>query len=475
MHELPKPRVSLLSDPSESSRPDLMQHGQRALSRAQARARHVLGKPTAQTAFASYATLAISGGAGILLARTLGPRGRGELAAIQTWPNVLGTLALLGLPESIVYFAAKNRNEAARYAATATSIAIVSSSLVTISAVLILPVLLHNQSASTVRTAQIYSLIILLYSGGLSFNVLRAHEKFPQWNLLRLLPSLSWSGIVAVAFITKLTRPGPIALSQLASAAIMVIPFVVVTKRAIRGSWRPQRALVGPLLRYGLPNAATVLPQVLNLSLDQMIMVAAIPARDLGLYVVSVGWASLVSPAILAIGTVAFPAVASLDSPTEQQDALALASRRAVLISATLAVTAASLSPWGIALLFGPAYRGAIPAGVVLSLAVAVRAYAHVLQEGLRGLGRPSWVLGSEAIGLASTGVFLALLLPARGILGAAIASLLAYTTVLVVLLTVLARVERFPLRSLLVPTAADARSIVSSTRLHDNSRATGR
>src|ERR1039458_5350046 len=50
------------------------------------------------TLFANVATTIIAVGTGILAARLLGPVGEGKLAAIQTWPMLLGSLAMLGLP-----------------------------------------------------------------------------------------------------------------------------------------------------------------------------------------------------------------------------------------------------------------------------------------------------------------------------------------------------------------------------------------
>jgi O-antigen/teichoic acid export membrane protein len=53
---------------------------------------------------------------GVLAARLLGPNGRGELAAIQTWPAVIATIAMLGMPET-VYYAARESNRAGLLAA----------------------------------------------------------------------------------------------------------------------------------------------------------------------------------------------------------------------------------------------------------------------------------------------------------------------------------------------------------------------
>ncbi len=58
-------------------------------------------------------------GTGVVTARLLGAGGRGELAAIITWPQVLSFLALAGLTKSTAYHVRKDRGEAAGYFAGA--------------------------------------------------------------------------------------------------------------------------------------------------------------------------------------------------------------------------------------------------------------------------------------------------------------------------------------------------------------------
>ena len=66
----------------------------------------------------------------------------------------------------------------------------------------------------------------------------------------------------------------------------------------------------------------------------------------------------------------------------------------------------------------------------MLVLGSAFSGFNLTLQAGLQGLGRPWDVLTAELSGLAVTVPALALLLPAYGIMGAAVASLLSYLTV---------------------------------------------
>ena len=52
---------------------------------------------------------------GVVAARLLGPRGRGELVAIQTWPLFIAGIAMLGTPEALAYYSARSPTDAGRY------------------------------------------------------------------------------------------------------------------------------------------------------------------------------------------------------------------------------------------------------------------------------------------------------------------------------------------------------------------------
>ena len=62
-----------------------------------------------------------------------------------------------------------------------------------------------------------------------------------------------------------------------------------------------------PPTALGLPSMLNVLPQTLNLRLDQMLMTAALEPALLGLYVVAVAWSGILSPLVSAVGRVVPP------------------------------------------------------------------------------------------------------------------------------------------------------------------------
>src|SRR5438445_2570930 len=88
----------------------------------------------------------VNAATGILAARLLGPHGEGVLVAIQTWPTFLGTVAMLGLPEALVYFSARKTGQAGQYLGSALVTALLASLLIMALGWVIMPWVLAAQS-----------------------------------------------------------------------------------------------------------------------------------------------------------------------------------------------------------------------------------------------------------------------------------------------------------------------------------------
>jgi O-antigen/teichoic acid export membrane protein len=201
-------------------------------------------------------------------------------------------------------------------------------------------------------------------------------------------------------------------------------------------------------------------PQMLNLRLDQMLMAALLPARDLGLYVVAVAWSSAAAPLLSAIGAVMAPAVASAADQEQGTRRMAQGVRGTATLALALCLPLEVMTPLAIAILFGGGFKESIPAALVLVPAAGVLGLNLALQEGLRGMGRPYAALQAESGGLIVTTIVLAVTLRRMGMMGAAIASLLGYTTVCLVLLFKMQQICRMSLSTFLCPNIGEIRSI---------------
>ncbi len=394
---------------------------------------------------------------GVLAARLLGPTGRGELAAIQMWPSFIATMAMLGLPEALVYFCAREPDRAGRYLGSAVTLALVSSLPFTTAGYFLVPVLLAAQPAEVVAVSRWYFLLVPLFAlVGLPYHPLRGRQDFVRWNALRLLPSLGWVLVLVLAWTLGLAKPRWLAGAYLVMLATLFLPVMSVVRDRIPGPYRPGVREWVCLVQFGLPSFASGLPQMLNYRLDQMVIAAFLPASALGLYVVATSWGNIAAPLLSAIGSVVFPRVAGEREGLKRAHVLGQAIRVTVLVSLMVGTCLLLVTPCGLPWLFGAKFREAVSAALILVMAGSVWGLNQVMEEGLRGLGRPTAVLWAESTGLGVTAFFLWLLLPRLGLVGAALASLVGYVAVCIVSVAWTIKMASVSLRTLLIPARSD-------------------
>ena len=407
---------------------------------------------------AVYATAALSGP---LAARLLGPEGRGTLAAIQMWPGLLTVAATLGLPEAIVYFGAREPGRAGQWLFTAQLVALSASCVVVCIGYPVVSMALRQYDPGVVRAAHWYLLLIpVQVLIGIPSQLTRALGKFGLWNTVRIVPGVAWLAILALSFERGPTSPETLALAFLGFLGVAAVAITVVCVREFSTTEWFDPSAARKLLRYGIPSALGGVPQFLNLRMDQMLIAGFLTPAELGLYVVAVSWSSLSGIALGAIGPVLFQRMAAEHDSTHARAVFGQATRAAVIISGATAIAFAFVTPVSVGFLYGAGFHECVPAALILVGAYAVATTNSVLEDGLRGLGDPRGILHAELLGLAATGVSLALLLGPLKIVGAAIASVVGYSAVTAGLVVALRRHD-VTLQDALRPRVADVRNIV--------------
>jgi O-antigen/teichoic acid export membrane protein len=375
---------------------------------------------------------------GLLAARLLGPSGRGELAAIQTWGMALSILAMLGMPQALVYFAAREPEQSASHTTSAMIIALLGCVPVLVIGYLAMPWLLSAQRPAVASTARLYLLIgIVSAIAQVPLNALLGRRDFFAWNGLRILSSVCWLLPLLLAWGCDRRSAEFVAdMNMIFFATIFTTGVWVTIKTRIPGTYRPKLSSWKPMLAFGLPTVISTVPQNLNLRLDQMLMAGIFAPRLLGLYVTAVAWSSIVNPLFQAISVVIFPHVAAHVTREAQVSSLTRILRLGIPMAILVAGGVAFITPFGISFLFGHRFDESRAAGVVLVFAGAILGINSMLEDGLRGLGAPKATMWSEFGGLIVTVLLLALLLKPLGIMGAAIASLVGYATVAIQLVS---------------------------------------
>ncbi len=376
---------------------------------------------------------------GVLTARLLGPRGRGELAAIQSWPALLATLAMMGMPDAILYLTSRTPTKAGHYLASGIVVGLSVGGVFAPLGFWLIPRLLQSYNPSVIYAARVYLLVILVYAlQWLPLQSLRALGAWRLWNSYRLLPSLAWLILLlAVRCASAPYKACDLSCIFLVIQIALILPLLLILRLHIPGPYLPQIGCFAPLIHYGFPSALNILPQTLNVRLDQLLMVALLGPDSLGYYAVAVAWSGAGTPLFNSISPVLFPRLSAEIDLGQQCALLRSVLPRIVFVVILLTFFIWGLTPLAIPILFGTRFIPAIPAALILVAANGFSALNINLEASLQGLGGPRSVLAAELAGLVATIICLVMLLRRYEIIGAAVSSLISYsiTTALLVLL----------------------------------------
>jgi O-antigen/teichoic acid export membrane protein len=399
------------------------------------RTRGTQTRDVAATFLTNLIVAGISLGTAMLVARLFRPAGRGQLAAIQAWPNLVAIVAAFGVQDAVIFRGSKEPNRAGGYAASGAVLILALGVPAGLVVSWLLPYLLSSQSHEVIRTSQLYVAFALVAGAAntSSLALTRATQRTLLWNGLRVGAVLAWLAVLVGMWISG--NRSPTSAVWLYAVAIWVFSIVSLglVRSSLRGQWRPRVAACRQLLPFVLPNWLAVAIQMLSQRADQLVTCGLLADREVGFYAVAVSWAALASLGSTAVSAVAFPRIAAQGDPASQLRA----ARRSLLVGSLVAlgcaIVLALAAPLGIRLLFGRDFIPALLPALMLLAAALLRAMSDLVQSASRGLGKPSHVALSEAGG-AVTGLPLALLLvPRHGMLGAATAAVASGAAVLCV------------------------------------------
>jgi O-antigen/teichoic acid export membrane protein len=394
---------------------------------------------------------------GPLLARSLGADGRGLLAAIAIPIGVLPFVAQLGLGSFAVNAAAKGRSPASVFGSLAVPLAIVGAAIAAAS-----PLIAGGLSNGRAVVDQYLTLGLLLVPTGLFINlVLDVAWGLSLWRVLvkarAATPLFLLIGTVGLFAAGRLSVQNA-AILTIASGLAPLVTMLPIFRRI--GRPRFDRSLLREGMGFGLRAWPGTLASLANQRLDQLIMIPLVPARELGLYAVAVTISSLSGLLSSQIITVRLPRIAAGEHWLLPQTV-----RRLFLVVAFTQVWLALGTVFLLVPVFGPEFADARWLVFVLLGAALANSALATLGQALAGTGRPGAPSFGEVISLLITVPGLVLLLPSMGAMGAALVSLVAYTTTLIVLLGLASRHFDHRVRDYVLPRRDDVAAVVGAVR----------
>jgi O-antigen/teichoic acid export membrane protein len=403
---------------------------------------------------------------GTLLARLLGPTGRGELAAVLLWPGILTVVGSVGLTDAMVYVTAREPGRQRAVFATGALIALVQSAALMIAGHFLLPLVLGHFDAETTRAANLYLLWIPLNLLTLAaMTILQGSLSLVAFNVLRLTLILSTVlGLLALYLVQEVSL-WTIAQVYIAANLITLIgSFATVASFGWLG-FRPEGRLIRPMLLYGLKSHAGNVSALVNERADQALISVFLAPTQLGLYAVSVTISSAIALIGSTFSTVAFPVLSMATRGEQRRRDFARFTHATLWLSACTALAMIFATPVIIDVFFGSAFIAATNVTQVLLIAAIPLSTKYLISAALKAINKPLAPSVAEVISAVVTIAALGAFLPLLGLMGAAFASLLAYITSLVYMAIMARQHLRMGVCTLLFPTKLDIQWLVTQLR----------
>jgi O-antigen/teichoic acid export membrane protein len=349
----------------------------------------------------------------LVVAAELGPSRQGEVALAQAIALVGGAVANCGLEVGLVRAAAVPDKRPAAAAVFWTHSALVAAATAVL--VGVLAVAGAGTGAVAAGLVGLAGTVVTRLAAGCALGEGRERP----YALLMLAPAVGFAAaVVVLAALDALTTQRALAafaFSPVASAAVL-IPFVAgwLPPSLVRRPWRAEP------YRTGFAAFPGALAYTANARLDQLVIAVMLPRADLGLYSVAVAASELTTLPGQAAGNVVL-AQASAGRLEERRAVTRAAAETAVLVACAVPAFIALVE---IAL---PRYDDSLALFLVLLPGAAALSTGRVIAAYLAGRGRV-WATSRIAIAAAVATLVLDLaLIPTVGVMGAAVASSVAY------------------------------------------------
>lgn len=365
---------------------------------------------------------------GLVLARSLGPHDRGVLAAVMIWPALVAMLAGMGVADAVAYSVARKRERLGVVTGTALVIGLAQAAAACLVAVAVILVALDDLSSGDRRAAYLYLALVPLNILALYLMaVLNGLQRFVSFQVIRasgvFVTLVCLAGLAAAGMVSVQTAVASYIAANVVALVLAGARLRLVVSEPLAVSKRISRSLLG----YGLRSHVGSVAGFLNTRLDQLVISVVLAPAKLGLYAVSVTLTSITTLVGSSVANVGLPALAHISDEGRRRRAARDLVALTFLISVVVSVPLVIFMPALVALLFGPSWSGAVGPARVLLLGAVLLSTSQALGAVLRAIGRPLDAAYAELVAVPVSAIGLAFLLPTAGLVGAGLASAIAY------------------------------------------------
>lgn len=394
----------------------------------------------------------------VIIARGLGPDGRGLYSLFFLVVSVTITVAGLGVGLGNIYFLGKDKYDR--------RVLLGNSHLLVLGVGILVPLVMAAFAGAFEPRAFVAGRAYWMYAPMVTLSLhfvlmttfLQGEGRFTAMNVITLVQNLIVVLVAAALFALDRLTIFSLMLAWTASLALadlLALALVGLRNLEIGAILRPKWAAFRDQVAFGIKGQVADLAQLFNYRLDVFLVASFLGTTQVGYYAVAVGLSETVWWLSNSVSTVLLPRLTRA-APEEAAALTALICRNTMLISAAGAVALALIASLVIKGIFGQDFAPAVEPVYWLLPGVVALSGNKVIASYIFSRGRVILNTYDAFISLAATLAFDFLLIPRFGVAGAAMASSIAYGTSLVVALYWYSRVFGNNVWDVLLPRSSD-------------------
>jgi stage V sporulation protein B len=419
---------------------------------------------------ASLVLMPLSLANGVLIARTVGPAGKGAFDLILATAGLLTMILGFSLAPGVTYVVAKGNSNLRSLTSRLLTVAAGQTAV----ALLILALVANTRYSAnflpdSVGRWLIFGVTLFIRLELLTANwkaMLVGRQEIIRVNNSEMLGRLIHFLLLFGIAIALAASGATMSVAVLFVIALFVSAFINATLLLkLRNGLKEEtgkdtfREAVG----FAMPCYLGNLTQFLNYRLDVFIVGFFAGYAALGRYTLAVGLGQVIWMLSNAAATVLLPKVAAREHENSADHVMKV-NRLALMASFAGAVALGIAATQLIPLLYGEAFRRSINALLWILPGIVAFSTVNVLAAYLAGIGKPRLNLIVSMISLTATISLDLLLIPRFDIVGAAIASSISYILSAVITVAFFTKETKTSLRELLFVTSADVKTIKEFT-----------
>jgi O-antigen/teichoic acid export membrane protein len=358
----------------------------------------------------------------IIIARQLGPEGKGVIAAIIVVPTFISSFGHFGLPVSNIYYIGKKRNNEELYSNSILFL-LMASLIYFIGCLICLPVLNKSyfSGLSSINIGIIALLLIpLLLAKHFFIDFLRGLEKYNEYNYSNIIQHGSRFLLILVFLFTNFLTVQFALLATLAALFIANCYCILIIKKKIsfsinKLSWMQFKEN----LSFGLREYLGNLFATLNLKIDLLIMAAFMDKALIGIYSVAIAISEILQFVPSSISAVLLPKI-SKSSTSKSQRIL-----KKSIISNTIILSLGwflfiLVGWWLVPFLYGEKFKAVYDLAVIILFGTLLLSLSQIINKYFSGVGKPEIKSFIRGINLPIKAISMYFLIKYYGLKGAA-------------------------------------------------------